>query len=72
MPTKQSQFQRALDMVETMPSDQQLDLVELIRKRLAERRREEIAASIREARADYRAGKVRRGTVADLMKDLRS
>ena len=59
-------------MVETMPSDQQLDLVELIRKRLAERRREEIAASIREARADYRAGKVRRGTVADLMKDLRS
>ena len=72
MTTKQSQFQKALDVIETLPSDQQSDLVEVIRRRLAENRRDEIAASICEAKADYRAGKVKKGTVADLMRDLRS
>jgi len=51
MTTKQSPFQKALDVIETLPSDQQLDLVEAVRRRLAEHRRDEIAASIREAKA---------------------
>jgi hypothetical protein len=72
MTTKQSRFQKALDVIETLPSDQQSELVDVVRRRLAEHRRDEIAASIREAKADYRAGKVKRGTVADLMRDLRS
>jgi len=72
MKTKQSPFQKALDMVETLPTDQQSDLADIVRRRLAERRRDEIAAGIREAKADYRAGKVKKGTVADLMRDLRS
>jgi len=72
MTTKQSQFQKALDVIETLPSDQQADLVEVLHRRLAEHRRDEIAASIREAKADYRAAKVKKGTVADLMRDLHS
>ena len=72
MTTKQSQFQKALDFVETLPSDQQADFVEVLRRRLAEHRRDEIAASIREAKSDNRAGKVKKGTVVDLMRDSRS
>jgi len=72
MATKQSRFQKALDVIETLPSDQQVDLMAVVRRRLAEHRRDEIAASIREAKVDYRAAKVRKGTVADLMRDLRS
>jgi len=72
MTTKQSPFQKALETIETLPSEQQADLVEIVRRRLAQHRRDEIAASIREAKADHRAGKVKRGTVADLMRDLRS
>jgi hypothetical protein len=71
-PTKESPFQKALATIEALPSHQQVDLVEVIRRRLAESRRDEIAANIREAKADYRRGQVKKGTVADLMKDLRS
>ena len=70
--TKQSPFQKALTVIERLPSDQQLDVVDVVRKRLAENRRDEIAANIRKAKADFKAGKLKKGTVADLMKDLRS
>ena len=43
MTTKQSQFQKALGVIEALPSDQQSDLVEVIRRRLAEHRRDEAA-----------------------------
>jgi hypothetical protein len=69
--TKQSAFQQALEMVETLPAEQQSDLVDVIRRRLIEQRRDEIAASIRLTKADCRAGRVKKGTVADLMRDLR-
>jgi len=70
-PTKESPFQKALATIEALPSHQQVDLVEVMRRRLAESRRDEIAASIREAKADYRRGQVKKGTLVDLMKDLR-
>jgi hypothetical protein len=41
-------------------------------KRLVKKLRDEIAANVREAKADYRKGQVKKGTLADLMKDLRS
>jgi hypothetical protein len=70
--TKESPFQKALATIEALPSNQQMDLVEVIRRRLAESRRDEIAANIREAKVDYRRGQVKKGTLADLMKDLGS
>ena len=70
--TKESPFQKALATIEALPSNQQMDLVEVIRRRLAESRRDEIAANIREAKVDYRRGQVKKGTLADLMNDLGS
>ncbi len=63
-------FQDALDAVEALPDVQQEHLVEIVRLRLVEVRRAQLARSIREAKADYRAGRVSKGTPADLMKEL--
>jgi hypothetical protein len=45
-------------------------LIEIIRQRLVQHRRIELAADVAEARRAYQQGKVRRGTVADLMEEL--
>jgi hypothetical protein len=65
-----SHFETVLESIETLPTDDQEILLELVRKRLAERRRAEIAANIAESRAEYRAGNVHRGTVDDLMAEI--
>ena len=63
-------FQEALDIVESLPEDQQEDLINIIRRRHIERRRDLLAESIKEARAEYARGEVKPGTVDDLMKEL--
>lgn len=63
-------FQQALEMVEGLPEEQQRDLVEIVRNRQRERRRDALAASIAQAREELALGEVRRGTVDDLMADL--
>ncbi len=62
-------FQQVLDTVEMLSPGQQVELIEIISRRLMERRRSEVAADVREARADYRAGTVRWGTAADAMEE---
>lgn len=65
-----STFQMALETVEELtPGDQEM-LVEIVRRRLIERRRAELAEDIIAAREAYRRGDVRRGTVDDLMAEL--
>ncbi len=63
-------FQTALDIVESLPVAQQEDLVEIIRRRRIEARREELASSLLEARQELDRGEARRGTVEDLMREL--
>ena len=60
-------FQEVLDIIESLPEDQQEDLINIIQRRRLERRRELLAESIKEARAEYARGEVTRGTVDDLM-----
>lgn len=63
-------FQRALEMIESLPEDQRESLIEIVKNRLIEERRDRLARSIKEAREDYRRGKVKKGSVDDLMRDL--
>ena len=63
-------FQEALDVVESLPEHQQEDLILIIQRRRLERRREVLAESIKEARAEYARGEATGGTVDDLMKQL--
>jgi len=65
-----SRFQEVIEAVEALPPDAQALLIEIIRQRLIQHRRAELAADIAEARRAYRRGEVRRGTVADLIQEL--
>ncbi len=63
-------FQDLIEAVESMPLDDQSMLVELINKRIIEKRRAELVAEVQEARVAFKRGEVKRGKFEDLMKDL--
>ena len=63
-------FHEALDVIESLPEYQQEDLIDIIRHRLIEHRRDLLAESIRGARKEYEIGEVKKGTVDDLMREL--
>ncbi|MFO7683513.1 MAG: hypothetical protein R6X34_26060 [Chloroflexota bacterium] len=68
--TETYQFRDILEVVETWPLKDQSLLIEIIQRRLTEKRREELALEIREAREDYQLGNVNRGSLSDLMAEL--
>lgn len=63
-------FQEALEVIETLPEYQQEDLVNIVHKRLLEKRRESLAENIREAREEYVKGEVKKGSTEDIMKEI--
>ncbi len=63
-------FQEALEIIEKFPESQREDLVNIVRKRIIEQRRERLADSIKEARAEYSRGEIKKGTVSDFMRDI--
>lgn len=65
-----SRFQEVIETVEALPPGDQALLIEIVRQRLIQQRRTELAADIAEARNAYQRGDVWRGTVADLMEEL--
>jgi hypothetical protein len=65
-------FDEVLDAIEHLPVEQQADLVEVVRLRLAERGRQRIVADVKEARAEHAAGKTRAVSVDDLMREIES
>ncbi len=65
-----SRLQEALDVVESLPEEQQETLIDIIGRRLIEHERELLAEHIKEARSEYLRGEVRYGTADDLMKEI--
>jgi hypothetical protein len=63
-------FQEALDTIESLPEYQQEDLIDIIRRRLIEQKRDTLVLRVQEARAEYAQRKTKEGTVKDLMSDL--
>lgn len=63
-------FQEALDIVESLPEDQQETLVAVVRHRLVEHTRDVLSKHIEEAREELSRGDVRRGTVDDLIHEI--
>jgi len=68
--TQVSRFDEILESVEDLSADEQEALIDLIRHRLAERRRSEIAVNITQAQVEYKAGKVFRGNLSQIMDEL--
>ena len=67
-----SQLQQALDAVESLPPDDQETLIDLVRHRLIERRRAEIARNAADTLQAVRDGSALYGSVEDLKRDLLS
>ncbi len=63
-------FNDALEVVESLPEDQRESLLEIVRHRLIEERRDKLALSIKKAKREYQKGEIRRGTVDDLMREV--
>ena len=65
-----SRLQQALEVIETLPTEDQETLIELVRRRLAERRRIEIASNAAATLRAVREGQASYGSVDDLKRDL--
>lgn len=63
-------YGQVVDSIEALPEEQQESLLELIQRRLAERRREALAASVQEARKEFKTGKIRPATPAEIMRKV--
>jgi hypothetical protein len=63
-------FQKALEIIESLPEEQRESLIDIVKRRLIEERRERLVQSIKEAKDEYKRGEIKRGTVDDLMHEL--
>lgn len=63
-------FNDVLDAADTLPIQQQEDLVRILKSRMIDQKRDALALAVHEARAEYARDDVKKGSVADLMKDL--
>ncbi|HXF40091.1 MAG TPA: hypothetical protein VN687_10295 [Blastocatellia bacterium] len=70
MSTNTGTFQEALEIVESLPDHQQDNLIDIIRKRRIERRRDALLENTKEAQAEYARGECRTGTIEDLMREI--
>lgn len=66
-----SKFEQTLSEIDTLSLEEQESLIQIVQRRLAERRRAEIAANIAQAKAEYAAGRVFRGNAEQVIAELR-
>ena len=68
-------YGQVLDSIEALPEEQQESLVDIVRKRLAERRlaerrRAALVKSVGAARKEFKSGKLRPATTAEIMRKV--
>lgn len=67
---KTSKLQQAIEIIETLSSQDQEILINLLQKRLKQQRREELVQAVTEAREELAKGNIRSGTIEDLLAEL--
>ena len=70
--TQKIGFDDALDVVEQLDPEAQAELVAVVSRRLADRGRERVAATIAQARREFAAGEGKRMTAAELVREALS
>jgi hypothetical protein len=63
-------YGQVLDSIEALPEEQQESLLELVQRRLVERRRDALAKSVQEARKEFKSGKLRPASPAEIMRKV--
>ena len=65
-------FADVLDAAEQLDIDAQAELVAILSRRLAERGRDRVVASVRQARSEFAAGQCRAMTAAEIVQEATS
>jgi hypothetical protein len=65
-------FASTLDQADKLSLDEQEELSALLQRRVAEKRRAELIAAVKEARDDFACGKVKAATPAAIMKMIKA
>ena len=64
-------FGQVLESAEELSIEEQETLVSILQHRLAEERRAELVQAVREARQEYKAGRCRSASPAEILKKIR-
>ena len=65
-------FAHALDVIESLTVDEQEDVLEVMQRRLAERRRAELIATVKQSRKEFAAGNCKPASVAAIMRQVKA
>ena len=65
-------FASTLDLADKLSLDEQEELSALLQRRVAEKRRTELIAAVKEARDDFAGGKVKAATPSAIMKMIKA
>ena len=63
-------FAELLDAVDALPIEEQAELIEIVRRRLIEHRRDELAGEIQEARQNFQAGRCEPRTPDEILRSI--
>ena len=69
---QQNTFADVLDAAEQLDDEAQAELVAVLRRRLAERGRERVAATVAQARREFAAGQCQPMTAVELVREAQS
>ena len=70
--SQQNAFADVLEAAEQLDVDAQAELVAILRRRLAERGRERVAATVAQVRREFAAGQCQPMTAAELVREAQS
>ena len=68
--TTTSKLNEILDQIDDLPYADQEMLIDIVKKRLIENRRDQIADNIKKAHQEYKSGNAIRGSVEDIINEL--
>jgi len=68
--TQTTQFNQILEMIDNLSFEEKEELINIVKHRQIEQRREEIANHITQAHQDYQEGNVFRGSVDQVIAEL--
>ena len=63
-------YSQVIDSIEALPEEQQESLLELVQRRLTERRRQALIKSVQEARKEFKSDKLRPASPADIVRKV--
>ncbi len=68
----QKRFADVLEAVEELPSEEKEMLIDILRHRLRENKRQRIVESVEEARREFENGEIKPASIDEIMKEVLS